>query len=129
MGLYPAAAGAALLGLTFVAIARIPATERIEMQAESRFDAAWADIMPMKKADRLQLVSVRAPEPTPKHPDTATEPPAMMPPLVVVEDQPGLVRRKHTRASAKYTVASDVCSRHKMRKVVTRGGKSWRCKH
>ena len=32
------------------------------------------------------------------------------------------------RPKLKKTTRADVCARHKMRKVVTKGGKSWRCK-
>jgi hypothetical protein len=53
----------------------------------------------------------------------------LTPPPEADEDPPP--RRKAKRHANTHAVASlrgDVCSRHNMRKVTTRGGKSWRCR-
>ena len=110
--------------------------EPAHAEAEAVFDAAWADSFQnavlkktdLKKTDRLPLASITAPEPTPKHPDIVEEPPAGMPPVVVVQDEPTVLRRKHSPASTRHTPASDVCSRHHMHRVETHGGRSWRCR-
>jgi hypothetical protein len=103
---------------------------------EARFDAAWADTFQTavaKKQDRvrqIELVSTTDPKPVPTQrimPDA----PATAPPVVLVqeeEEQPAVKRRSHRIRTASADTESNVCTRHKMHKVVTRGGKSWRCK-
>ena len=47
---------------------------------------------------------------------------AVMPPVLVVQDEDKPPASRHRRQAA-----TNVCTRHGMRKMITRGGKSWRC--
>jgi hypothetical protein len=127
--------GSAMFAILFgAAIMRIPAPAAQAETSRERVDAAWANDFQMavlRKTDRL--ASITAPEPTPKHPDIAVEPPALMPPVVMVEEERDAPppRRRVKHASTQVTRAAlrgDVCTRHHMRKVTTRGGRSWRCR-
>jgi hypothetical protein len=131
-----AAGGVAMFTLlTVFAIQRIPVPEPAAA-AERRFDAAWQDtaavIPPLKKADRLQIVSaepksaVDAARIVPA-PDNA---PASMPPVVLVQsdDKPPVSQHRRHHKSEPGRVETNVCTRHKMKKVTIRGGKSWRCR-
>jgi hypothetical protein len=122
-----AAAGAAMLTLLMVfALQRAPAPASASASqaraGEHRFDAAWRDtvavIPPLKKADRLQVTSTepKVTERVPPAPDALVS----VPPVILVQDEEPALR--HRRAER------NVCSRHGMRKVVTHGGRSWRCK-
>ena len=130
-----AAGGVAMFTLlTIFAIQRIPVPEPAAA-AERRFDAAWQDtaavIPPLKKADRLQIVSaesksvVGAARIIPA-PDDA---PASMPPVILVQDdKPPAARHRRHHNSEPGRIEMNVCSRHGMHKVSIRGGKSWRCR-
>ena len=112
-------AATAIFSIMFgAAILRIPKPVDPAV-AEARFDAAWADqfqFAVLRKADRLPLVaaSITNPEPTPKHPDIVEEPPAGMPPVVMVRrmtvgaaDIPPLhLRRKNRPRSERLHPAS-----------------------
>jgi len=131
--------GAAILSLMMVfAIQRLPG-ETVEPAAipSERFDAAWADAFQTavvaKKQDKVrQIEMVAATDPKPvltervvPEPNTASGPiTAQMP---ATEET---ARNRDSTPSIKHrsTAESNVCTRHKMHKVVTRGGKSWRCK-
>ena len=46
----------------------------------------------------------------------------VVPPVLVVQDEDKPPASRHRRQ------AGDICTRHHMHKVVTRGGKSWGCR-
>src|SRR6478672_6007934 len=76
----------------------------------------------LQKTDRKPLIPVRQIEltrtalaPDPKPPVTA-DAPAKMPPVLIVQEEG---RRERY---------DDICSRHHLQKVYTRGGRSWRCR-
>jgi hypothetical protein len=48
---------------------------------------------------------------------------AVMPPVILVQDEDKPIASRHRRRAA-----TDICTRHGMQKVITRGGKSWRCR-
>lgn len=131
---------AALAALVVVfAIQRVPSAERIEVPKPTLQDRLDS-VEPMKKQDRIirAVPIVREPTPvkterialeTPPPAPTVAPPPVIMPPVVPQEDDPPPARRKRERhASMASSRGGDVCTRHHMRKVVTRGGKSWRCR-
>ena len=131
-----AVAMAALI-LTF-AIQRIPGAERIEVPKptikEAQFDAAWADNFQTavaKKQDRVRQIDMGNPvvastESKPVVTERIVpEAPSSVPPVVMTqEDKPASRGRRRYAESGE----SNVCTRHHLRKVVTRGGKSWRCR-
>ncbi len=92
--------------------------------------------MPLtKKADRLQpevhavrTIAITQPEP-PAEAIAATAAERLRdvkltPPPEADEPPP----RRRKKATETREARGDVCSRHNMRKVTTRGGKSWRCR-
>ena len=87
--------------------------------SDERFDAAWIDTMKpltLKKAD-MERVKAAATDPRPVATERIlVEQPSTIPPVVMVEKH-----RHHERAAV-----SDVCVRHKLRKVTM--GKKWRCR-
>ena len=106
--------------LMVFAIQRIPMP--VEAKAVPRqFADAWndAEILPLKKADRF--VSTEMPPHSVVVERIAPDAPASAPPVILVQDTDKPLAARHGR------LRMDVCSRHHMRKVVTRGGKSWRC--
>ena len=129
------ALGAGLLStllLTF-AIQRIPGAERIEVPKptikEAQFDAAWADNFQQavaKNQDRVRVIELTSTESKPVVTERIVPPtdaPAVMPPVVMVqEDKPASHGRRHYAENE-----SNVCTRHHLRKIVTRSGKSWKC--
>jgi hypothetical protein len=72
---------------------------------------------PLRKADRLALPPVSADGPAMVVPAVA---PLLLPASL---DDP-----KPARTGKRRHPGGDVCSRHGMRKAITRGGKSWRCR-
>jgi len=106
--------------LMVFAIQRMPVP--VDAKAEGRqFTDAWnnTEIPPLKKADRFVSVST---EPIPVVVERiAPDAPASAPPVLLVQDTDKPLAARHGR------LRMDVCARHHMRKVITRGGKSWRC--
>ncbi len=121
--------------LMVFAIQRAPGDERIEAPKPA-IAAARAEQPPpadLQKTDIKPLIPVRqieltrtAPAPDPKPPVTAdtsakmppvtADVPAKMPPVLIVQEEG---RRERY---------DDICSRHHLQKVYTRGGRSWRCR-
>jgi hypothetical protein len=121
--------------LMVFAIQRAPGDERIEAPKPA-IAAARAEQPPpadLQKTDIKPLIPVRqieltrtAPAPDPKPPVTAdtsakmppvtADVPAKMPPVLIVQEEG---RREQY---------DDICSRHHLQKVYTRGGRSWRCR-
>jgi hypothetical protein len=100
----------------------IAATERDPPRPHAAIPDAitdrWPEPEPLRKTDRLALPPVPAGGP-------AMVVPAVAPPLLPAphdDPKPARTERRHRHASG------DVCTRHGMRKVVTRGGRSWRCR-
>jgi hypothetical protein len=137
MGLGAAAVASLLLT---VAIQKIPRAERIEIAKptikEAQFDAAWADNFQTavaKKQDRIRQIEITrvSTEPVPVttervRPDPAPAVPALVALPQDAEGENGpepKYSKRHRVASAE----SNVCTRHHLRKIVTRGGRSWRC--
>lgn len=128
--------GAAIFSLMAVfAIQRLPGEPAAPTVEEDRFDAAWADAFQTavaKKQDRIrQIEMVSTDDPKPVRTERVMpDVPAAMPPVMVQEEElPAAKPHRHHRIrTASADTGSNVCTRHKMHKVVTRGGKSWRCK-
>jgi hypothetical protein len=109
--------------LMVFAIQRIPVPEPAAA-AERRFDDAWQDtirVIPLKKADRLQIASTEPKPVTERIIPPAPDAPVSVPPVVVVQDDDKPPAARHRRQR-------DVCTKHGMHKVTIRGGKSWRCR-
>lgn len=123
-----ALAGVGIFTLLMVfAVQRSPAPA--DAAEEDRFDEAWIDIMrplALKTAD-IEHTASTEPKPVvteriiPSAPDGA---PTSMPPVLAVVDDDD----KPSPASRHRRQPRDICSRHNMRKVAIRSGKSWRCR-
>ena len=123
--------GAAIFALLFgIAVQRIPApAEPIRVQPP-RFDDAWYDRMSMipersRKEDRLQLVSMDSKPVEVERILAVPDAPKVVTPVVatLTPDKPVLRHRRSLRMQA-----GDVCTRHRMKRVLTHGGRSWRCR-
>ena len=94
--------------------------------------AAESPVAILAKADRLPLIPREAI--TDRWPALSQEPAAVR--AAARTDEPQTVAatvsagRPHIRNVRKIRIAdrADVCARHGMRKVITRGGRSWRCR-
>jgi hypothetical protein len=76
----------------------------------------------LKKADRLKIeqpVPVATSDPVPVKTESI---------VLARPDQPVEVKPVARKKTTKREVRHDVCTRHHMHKVVTRGGRSWRCR-
>ena len=117
--------------LMVFAIQRVSGDERIEVPKSAIIEARAEQPPPadLQKTDIKPLIPVRqieltrtAPAPDPKPPVTTDAPastadaPAKMPPVLIVQEEG---RRERY---------DDICSRHHLQKVYTRGGRSWRCR-
>jgi hypothetical protein len=86
----------------------------------SRWESLSADEEPLlKKSDRLALADANA---APIRSERVVPSPSPAKPLIMVQtaDDERPVSPRHRRL--------DVCERHGMRRVVTHGGRSWRCR-
>ena len=95
-------------------------THLVEASAEAR--AEQPPPADLQKTETKPLIPVRqieltrpAPAPDPKPPVTA-DAPAKMPPVLIAQEEGSRERY------------DDICSRHHLQKVYTRGGRSWRCR-
>jgi hypothetical protein len=143
-----AAAGVAMFTLLMVfAIQRIPVPEPASASGaragEWRFDAAWQDtvavIPPMKKADQLRdrnsgaEIASTEPKVTERITPPAPDAPVSVPPVILVQDDddkpPAARHRRHRNSEPGHSHSeSNVCTKHKMKKVITHGSRSWRCR-
>jgi hypothetical protein len=108
--------GSALVALMFVFAARndVPQTVAATVSVgEDDFDEVWREAA---VNSALKSASLRLTQPTP----VKTE---VILPTVIAKPEELTPKLKR-----KLVVERDVCQRHGMRKVTTRGGKSWRCK-
>jgi hypothetical protein len=121
--------------LMVFAIQRVSGDERIEVPKPAIIEARAEQPPPadLQKTDIKPLIPVRqieltrtAPAPDPKPPVT-TDAPARMPPVTAdapAKMPPVLIVQEEGRRE-RY---DDICSRHHLQKVYTRGGRSWRCR-
>jgi hypothetical protein len=109
--------GSALLALMVVFAARsdVPQTvgTTVSVREDDQFDEVWREAA---VNSALKSASLRLTQPTP----IKTE---VILPTVIAKPEELTPKLKR-----KLVVERDVCQRHGMRKVTTRGGKSWRCK-
>lgn len=103
--------------------------------APPKFSSAWTDMMEwMERKPREVEIARGSLPPLPETrvvtterilPDAATPPPVAPIPQVVNDDpQP---RRRETPTRIVGMGRHDICAKHNMRKVITNGGRSWRC--
>jgi hypothetical protein len=127
----------ATLLLTF-AIQRLPGETRMVVEKpeikQAQFDAAWADNFQTavaKKQDRVRVIELASTDSKPVVTERIippTDASTVVPPVVMVQEdkpEPSRGRRRYAEGTRS---GGDVCTRHHMHKVVTRGGKSWRCR-
>jgi hypothetical protein len=109
--------GAALFSMMVIAASeRDPRPTQAVANAVAERWLPEPDVLP--KADRLPLPVPEFVAEGPPAPAAADgPPPALIRPAVDTDR-----RRPH------HATARDICSRHGMRKVASRGGKSWRCR-
>ena len=128
-----AAASVAMCALLLTLAAQRAPAPIAAVEQDEMFDAVWIDVMrplALKNADLERTAYTVSTESKPvvteeriitPAPDAA---PASMPPVVMVQDEederPVSRHRRHH--------AQSICTRHNMRKVIVRGGKSWRCR-
>jgi len=120
---------AAVAAVIAVAVARTPTAQTpvAVKAAEDRFDAAWSDTMQvvgatvLRKADRERQAVKSVPT------ERITEPPAAVPPVVLVEDEDKLRRKHKPHKVERRASRGDICSRHGQRKVMV-GKYRWRCR-
>jgi hypothetical protein len=129
----------ALVALVSVLIiTRVPGGKaRVVAPPESRFDVAWADgfqTAVKAKTDREPLRNEPVTERTVRTIPIVVPPPPPPPEaarVVELPDTPPSAPPEATSRRPKYhriqRSRGDVCARVGWRKVVTRGGKSWRC--
>jgi hypothetical protein len=110
-----------------------PKASRPQPTLSDRLNEVDADLPAAKKEDRLSAVNtirtipITQPEPAAAIGAAASErlrAVTLTPPPEA--DDPPPRHRKATKT--RHASAGNVCSRHNMRKVTTRGGKSWRCR-
>ena len=93
-----------------------PALAAVE-DGKTDFGEMWPE---MKKQDRLPVAAVRV---------VATERVVVTPaPQTVETTEPGTVRGDAAVPGHRRQAALDVCERHHLHKVITNGGRSWRCR-
>jgi hypothetical protein len=80
------------------------------------------DVQTALKADRLPLSAPAQPIPVQT---VVVEAPA---PVVVAAARTDVLQTVGATASARRHTEQDICARHGMHKVVTHGGRSWRCR-
>jgi hypothetical protein len=133
-----AAAGTAIAALVFgFAAMRSPSAEQRPIRVttvkvpaqEGRFDSTWNDVaVQAVKADAepVRKIEIVRPEPRPVKTEriVLNEPEPIQVASAPPEVEAGPVWRKREKTRR----GGDVCTRHGMRKVMTRGGKSWRCR-
>jgi hypothetical protein len=105
-----------------------PSSGPVRAEESPRFDDSWraaAVPLALKKADMERMVQE---EPRKVKTVPVVEPMPTIAPEPVMEEKE--VRKRSVRSvlHEKRHAPRDICTRHKMRKVITRGGKSWRCK-
>lgn len=145
-----AAVGAASLLVIYGAATAITATPAKKSPLAQRFDDAVADTAKantltkgdservFRKVDMSKLAAletetrlVRTERIVPHEPPTmaiATAAPLPVSETVEEEVQPRPRAKRHVAVTHHAAVrGGDICTRHKLRKIVTRGGKSWRC--
>ena len=82
----------------------------------------------LKKDDKIRVVTTERIVPEP-----AVVLPKKVPPLIALpqdaEGENGRLPKYHKRERVRHaSIETNICTRHGKRKVVTRGGKSWRCR-
>jgi hypothetical protein len=112
------AVAAALALLVVFAIPRAPAEVPIHDKDAARLDRTRTD-----KSDRLRVITVM-PEPMSVLPPVASAVP-LLPPL---SSAPLSVRLPPAAPTQEADARSDICTRHGLHKVITQGGRSWRCR-
>jgi len=108
--------GSALFALMIVFATR--ADPKHEEPTTQRFDAVWTEILPLKKMDRLPIAYEEPRIIQVERVVIPSDVPRSVPPIVMAVSPPSAKHKRHAE--------SNVCTRHKMRKV--QHGKSWRCK-
>jgi hypothetical protein len=126
-----ALAGIATLALTFSVLAgRSTSPPPAPAEPQESVVLKKEDRLPPHNEPLAQALAAKAaamlktePEPEPNvEPAKRT----VVPPILLTEDEERPRSRRHR--TVKVNHSRDVCRAHKMRKVIIRGGKSWRCR-
>lgn len=126
-------AGAAMTSLLMVfAIQRLPGDERIEVPAPQMLQESVhkVDRAPVRRIETDRVVAMAEPVPVTTErirPDPAPAVPALVALPEDALDETG-TEPKYKRRVRQARAESNICTRHGKRKVMTRGGRSWRCR-
>jgi hypothetical protein len=112
------AVAAALALLVVLAIPRAPAETPIHDKDAARLERTRAD-----KSDRLRVITA-VPDPMPVLSPVASAVP--LPPSL--PSAPLSIRPPPAAPAQEADARSDICTRHGLHKVITQGGRSWRCR-
>jgi hypothetical protein len=110
------AVAAALALLVVFAIPRAPAEIPIHDKDAARLDRTRTD-----KSDRLRIITA-VPDPMPALPPVASAVPLPLP------STPSSIKLPLVAPAQEADARSDICTRHGLHKVITQGGRSWRCR-
>ena len=121
--------------LIYGASRAITATPPPRHALKQRLDDAAADTKAVRKVDMakpqmaasLEPVRVKTERILPAPPPAPPSPPVEVVPEEMPTPVPQPPTRKRYAAAVVAPVERNICTRHNLRKVVTRGGKSWRC--
>jgi len=124
------AAASAMAALLMVfAIQRLPSAERIEVPPPVIPEVTSSSVGKTHREPVrvIETVHVASTEPVPVKTETIRpEPtPSVVPPVIMPPEEETPPPKRRLRVASR---GGDVCTRHGKRKVITRGGKSWRCR-
>jgi hypothetical protein len=121
--------------LIVFAVQRVPGDERIVVE-KPKIRTGADDIVALPKTDREPIRAINLsiePKTVTERMPPAPNAPVSVPPVILVQDDddkpPAARHRRHRNSEPGHSHSErNVCTRHKMRKVITHGGRSWRCR-
>jgi hypothetical protein len=112
--------------LTTLAVVRLPTEKRIVVEKPKQVE--WAESFQTAVVQKQIVTPKQDREPIRQIPITAPAPPVQRVVAEVPAKAPPVVQEEEERPRRRSAEGGDICTRHGMHKVITRGGKSWRCR-